>query len=175
MNTLTSSGINRFARKFFQLSLIALSSLLIVGCSGSSDTGTTTTTTTTTTDPLGKYVGTYAIIAYTTDPAGSAYQKGTLTVFKSGLTTATFTAGSSNISAYPDVKGTGTISKNAATSAETGLSLSMTHTYSSGIYSGQTFTVKGLIGVSTKEVANGSHQIGPNKAYKWTADTFKAS
>ncbi|MHC8598670.1 hypothetical protein ACYVVU_10340 [Arenicellales bacterium IMCC55707] len=175
MNTLTSSGINGFARKFSQLSIIALSSLLLLGCSGSSDSGTTTTTTTTTTDPLGKYVGTYAIIAYTTDPAGSAYQKGTLTVFKSGLTTATFTAGSSNISAYPDVKGTGTIDKNAGTGAETGLSLSMTHTYSSGIYSGQTFTVKGLIGVSTKEVANGSHQIGPNKAYKWTADTFKAS
>jgi len=84
MNTLTSSGINGFARKFSQLSIIALSSLLLLGCSGSSDSGTTTTTTTTTTDPLGKYVGTYAIIAYTTDPAGSAYQKGTLTVFKSG-------------------------------------------------------------------------------------------
>ena len=161
--------MNFMTKRLAQFGIAGLTALMLIGCSGSSDSGTetaattTTTTTTTTTNSLEKYAGTYSITAYTTDPVDATkYQKGKMTVKSDGLATA-------SIDTYPATKGTAKVVRDAASGSITGIEISMSYKYTTGIYTGQTYVVKGTILPNSAEVKNGTHTLGPNKSLKWTA------
>jgi len=164
--------MNFMTKRLAQFGIAGLTALMLIGCSGSSDSGTetaaattttTTTTTTTATNSLEKYAGTYSITAYTTDPVDATkYQKGKMTVKSDGLATA-------SIDTYPATKGTAKVVRDAASGSITGIEISMSYKYTTGIYTGQTYVVKGTILPNSAEVKNGTHTLGPNKSLKWTA------
>ena len=164
--------MNFMTKRLAQFGIAGLTALMLIGCSGSSDSGTetaaattttTTTTTTTATNSLEKYAGTYSITAYTTDPVDSTkYQKGKMTVKSDGLATA-------SIDTYPTTKGTAKVVRDATSGSITGITISMSYKYATGIYTGQTYVVKGTILPNSAEVKNGTHTLGPNKSLKWTA------